>query len=408
MIKDKFPLIIFLAAILAAASVMTEKIMGRNLFYLSALMTVGYALCHAKALRFKKEELILALFLFLMGSSQLLWAYRFPANAAEIYMADVSYVRTGSYLIIGAVMVPLVSAILRLISVGPGKFINAVLLFGFTYLTLYALHFHFFVSDDRLRIGNSATLSAYLYALYTMVTLYALACVNMRYRQYIIFGVIVFSFWVIFLTQTRSVLLFYPAILIYALLNSNFMSKSKMIALCLVSVLLSVVIIEIAFPSIKTRAVDAVTELSEYQSDNNTSLGARLSMWHTGLYEIYRHPTGVSAQQRYDILLQLMQEKEQGNPEGIRNMVYHLHNDLIETMSLQGAISGVILLGLYAAMLFYVHRKRVLSCATMFVCAPVILFGLVDTLFIHDRFIVMFIVCLVICAGLQRVKQAQP
>lgn len=323
-------------------------------------------------------------------------------------MADVSYVRTGSYLIIGAVMVPLVSAILRLISVGPGKFINAVLLFGFTYLTLYALHFHFFVSDDRLRIGNSATLSAYLYALYTMVTLYALACVNMRYRQYIIFGVIVFSFWVIFLTQTRSVLLFYPAILIYALLNSNFMSKSKMIALCLVSVLLSVVIIEIAFPSIKTRAVDAVTELSEYQSDNNTSLGARLSMWHTGLYEIYRHPTGVSAQQRYDILLQLMQEKEQGNPEGIRNMVYHLHNDLIETMSLQGAISGVILLGLYAAMLFYVHRKRVLSCATMFVCAPVILFGLVDTLFIHDRFIVMFIVCLVICAGLQRVKQAQP
>lgn len=56
MIKDKFPLLIFLAAILAAASVMTEKIMGRNLFYLSALMTVGYALCHAKALRFKKKS----------------------------------------------------------------------------------------------------------------------------------------------------------------------------------------------------------------------------------------------------------------------------------------------------------------------------------------------------------------
>ena len=180
-----------------------------------------------------------------------------------------------------------------------------------------------------------------------------------------------------------------------------------MIVLCLVSLLASLVIIEFVFPTIKTRAVDAVTELSEYQSDNNTSLGARLSMWHTGIYEIYRHPGGVSSQQRYEILSQLMQEKEHGNPEGIRNMVYHLHNDLIETMSLQGVFAGVILLGLYAAMIFYVYRKKVLSCAVIFLCAPVILFGSVDTLFIHDRFIVMFITSLIICTGIHRIKQVR-
>lgn len=381
--------------------------MGRNLFYLSAVLSVGYAAFNIKNLRFKKEDAVIALFLFLMGSSQLLWTYRFPANAAEIYMADVSYGRTGIYLIVGAIVVPLVSAIFRMITPSQGRFFNYILLLGFTYLTLYALHFHFFISEDRLRIGNSATLSAYLYAFYTMITLYALACIEMRYRKQMIFAVLVFSFWIIFLTQTRSVLLFYPAILIYALLKSRMMSKSKMIVLCLVSLLASLVIIEFVFPSIKTRAVDAVTELSEYQSDNNTSLGARLSMWHTGIYEIYRHPGGVSSQQRNEVLLQLMQEKEQGNPEGIRNMVYHLHNDLIETMSLQGVFAGVILLGLYAAMIYYVHRKKVLSCAVIFLCAPVILFGSVDTLFIHDRFIVMFITSLIICTGIHRIKQVR-
>ena len=381
--------------------------MGRNLFYLSAVLSVGYAAFNIKNLRFKKEDAVIALFLFLMGSSQLLWTYRFPANAAEIYMADVSYGRTGIYLIVGAIVVPLVSAIFRMITPSQGRFFNYLLLLGFTYLTLYALHFHFFISEDRLRIGNSATLSAYLYAFYTMITLYALACIEMRYRKQIIFAVLVFSFWVIFLTQTRSVLLFYPAILIYALLKSSMMSKSKMIVLCLVSLLAALVIIEFVFPTIKTRAVDAVTELSEYQSDNNTSLGARLSMWHTGIYEIYRHPGGVSSQQRYEILSQLMQEKEHGNPEGIRNMVYHLHNDLIETMSLQGVFAGVILLGLYAAMIFYVYRKKVLSCAVIFLCAPVILFGSVDTLFIHDRFIVMFITSLIICTGIHRIKQVR-
>jgi O-antigen ligase len=102
-----------------------------------------------------------------------------------------------------------------------------------------------------------------------------------------------------------------------------------------------------------------------------------------------------------------MQEKEHGNPEGMRNMVYHLHNDLIETMSLQGVIGGIILLCLYTAMVFYVRRKGILSCGTAFLCAPVILFGSVDSLFIHDRFIVMLITGLIIFAGLSGAKQAR-
>lgn len=322
-------------------------------------------------------------------------------------MADMSYPRSGAYLMIGAVMMLLLPAIVRTTTIQLGKYISYVLLAGFSGLTLYALHYHFFVSGDRLRIDNSATLSAYLYTIYSLLTLYALACAPIRYRNYIASGVVFFSLWIIFLTETRSALLIYPAVLLYALLTGNVMSKKKSALACLVLLVAGLAVIELAFPSLKDRASEAVTEISDYQSDNNTSMGSRLSMWHTGIDEIITHPGGVSSQQRFQILSQLMYEKEQGNPEGLRNIVYHLHNDLIETMSLQGVIGGIFLLALYAAIVLYVYRKASLKCALAFICAPVILFGFVDTLFIHDRFIIMFIVVLAVFTALSPAKRAE-
>ena len=201
--------------------------MGRNLFYLSSVITLIYAVINRKRLTFKKEEMFLSLTLLMLGASQLIWSYRFPGNPAEIYMADVSYPRSGAYLMIGAVMMLLLPAVLRTTAIQYGKSLSYALVAGFSVLTLYALHYHFFVSGDRLRIDNSATLSAYLYTIYSLLTLYALACVNIRYRNYIASGVIFFSLWIIFLTETRSALLIYPAVLLYALLTGNVMSKKK-------------------------------------------------------------------------------------------------------------------------------------------------------------------------------------
>ncbi|EPG8312118.1 O-antigen ligase family protein [Klebsiella aerogenes] len=407
MSKVMSPVTILLLAILSCVFVMPEKIMGRNLFYLSSVITLIYAVINRKRLTFKKEEIFLSLTLLMLGASQLIWSYRFPGNPAEIYMADVSYPRSGAYLMIGAVMMLLLPGVLRTTAIQYGKSLSYVLVAGFSVLTLYALHYHFFVSGDRLRIDNSATLSAYLYTIYSLLTLYALACVNIRYRNYIASGVIFFSLWIIFLTETRSALLIYPAVLLYALLTGNVMSKKKSALACLMLLVAGLAVIELAFPSLKDRASEAVTEISDYQSDNNTSMGSRLSMWHTGIYEIIAHPGGVSSQQRFQILSQLMYEKEQGNPEGLRNIVYHLHNDLIETMSLQGVIGGLFLLALYGAMLLYVYRKATLKCALAFIGAPVILFGCVDTLFIHDRFIIMFIVALAVFTALSPEKSAE-
>ncbi|MDF7679633.1 O-antigen ligase family protein [Enterobacteriaceae bacterium ESL0689] len=363
-------------------------------------MTLIYAIANRKSLSFKSEEIILALTFFLLGASQLIWSYRFPADPEQVYMADIGYPRSGTYLIIGALVMLFLPPLLRKIPVQHKVIIGYAMVIGFLFLTLYALHYHFFISAGRLRIKNSATLSAYLYTMYSLLTLYTLFCLKIKYRRYIIGGVILASLWIIILTETRSALLLYPAILCCCLLSHYRRLKKEVLGICFISLLAGIVIIRSTFPALEGRLTETVSEIADYQHDNNTSLGSRLSMWHTGIEEIIMHPGGVSTQQRVDIISQLMHEKEKGNPEGLRNIVYHLHNDLIDTISLQGVVGGIVLLTLYIAMIIYIQRKAVVKAATALIAAPVILFGLSDTLFIHDRFIIMFISILAIFTAL--------
>ena len=64
------PVTILLLAILSCVFVMPEKIMGRNLFYLSSVITLIYAVINRKRLTFKKEEMFLSLTLLMLGASQ--------------------------------------------------------------------------------------------------------------------------------------------------------------------------------------------------------------------------------------------------------------------------------------------------------------------------------------------------
>lgn len=130
-------------------------------------------------------------------------------------------------------------------------------------------------------------------------------------------------------------------------------------------------------------------------------------MWRTGLMEIYNNPTGVSSQQRYVLMSKLIQEKERGNREALRNLVYHLHNDLIDTMSLQGVFAGIMLIGVYLSLIFYIYKKQIVSCGAVMLCSPIFFFGAVDCLFIHDQFIIMFITSLVIFAGISQVTKLE-
>ncbi|MGA6460655.1 O-antigen ligase family protein, partial [Klebsiella sp. K794] len=204
---------------------------------------------------------------------------------------------------------------------------------------------------------------------------------------------------ILILTETRSALIVYPVILLYILFNKYAVAKWKALSICALSFILFSLMIGVFSPNVYKRASEIITDITLYQQNNNTSIGARLTMWYSGINEIITHPGGVSAKERYQILADFINKKENGNPEALRNIPYHLHNDLIETMSLQGAASGLFLFFFYITLIYYMTRKKP-SYAALFLCLPVLFFGTVDSLFIHVRFVIMLIGWLIIYTGL--------
>jgi O-antigen ligase len=163
----------------------------------------------------------------------------------------------------------------------------------------------------------------------------------------------------------------YPVILLYILFNKYAVAKWKALSICALSFILFSLMIGVFSPNVYKRASEIITDITLYQQNNNTSIGARLTMWYSGINEIITHPGGVSAKERYQILADFINKKENGNPEALRNIPYHLHNDLIETMSLQELPAACFYFFLYNAYLLH-DKKETILCRFISMFAGII------------------------------------
>ncbi|MEE8747768.1 MAG: O-antigen ligase family protein [Rahnella inusitata] len=124
------------------------------------------------------------------------------------------------------------------------------------------------------------------------------------------------------------------------------------------------------------------TEITSYnQGDRNTSVGARFSMWRAGIDVFKQHPLGQSADSRNALATTFINQNEGGNPEAIRNLQFHLHNDIIDTLSLQGIFGGIIMLLFFAVLLLYPFKLVPKGYEFLLLSVPVIYFSQGDTQF---------------------------
>ena len=163
MIKEKYINFVLLLAVISNSIIIPEQLLGRNIFYIYSSVVIIGSFFYFKKLRITRQDLILGAAIFLIGASQLLWSWRFPSHLTEIYRADTNYPKTGTYLIIGSVVISLFPAFMRLSGTGQQKKTTYYLLFGFITLTLYAVYCKIIAPGERLRINTSSTLSAALY-----------------------------------------------------------------------------------------------------------------------------------------------------------------------------------------------------------------------------------------------------
>lgn len=142
------------------------------------------------------------------------------------------------------------------------------------------------------------------------------------------------------------------------------------------------------------------SEWSRYGTDNNSSIGARISLWKAGLLSQTPPLWGQTVELRYAHLQTYLKTREAGNPEALRAIRYHLHNEFIDTLSLRGVLAAAILLGFYLATVNLAVAAR--SFGLLALGLTLILYGLSDVV-LHQR-----LACLMVFLALALVLATLP
>ncbi|MGK3126758.1 O-antigen ligase family protein [Candidatus Pantoea formicae] len=307
------------------------------------------------------------------------------------YIVDENYYYSSLRLLMGVVVFYYLSQKKKSFNYRELLFSGALILVGFTVVSFQGVYLHNQNPVNRLEIKTVATTVAYVYAIQAFAAIYVLSLFKGRFAAIAIILAILLSFYVLLLTETRSVILTYPVIVFI------FFMQKKLINIKVISGMLAILTLIIIFNhqpfyNAFSRVTSTLNEVNDYNNNNgNTSLGSRFSLWKAGLNAFELHPLGQSADQRFIEVKNYIDTHEYQNPEALRAMSSHMHNDVIDTLSLRG-LWGVVLLIFLLFSFAYVSLKKYhdFSCATLLIL-PHVIYGLTDTLFIDLRCVTVLI-----------------
>lgn len=246
-------------------------------------------------------------------------------------------------------------------------------------------------SDERILLGiNRATLTAYAYSSLTLAFSALMAfTIKKKYKYLLQSFVLIVSTYVIFLTQTRAAMFIHPALGLLLLLA--WMYKDKVLNLkMLVISFLSLIIVMVANSDIIIKRYDStMREIKEYNRGNdNTSLGARFSMWKFGIIAFSDSPFGQSESHRNDEITKYLQNANEKSG-ATQFLKVHLHNEFIQYASIFGVFGVITLLLFFFILIFKVSQPSVIGpvgISTM----TIFLYGATDVLLTSIELIVIF------------------
>lgn len=167
---------------------------------------------------------------------------------------------------------------------------------------------------------------------------------------------------------------------------------------------------------VRERLTAVSEELNLYRSGNpNSSVGARLEMWHGAWLMFVEHPlTGVGRANYNDGLKTMI---ERGKVDPAMAQYQHAHNEILHAMATQGLPGLAALLCLYGAPLLFFKRQlacqglhRPYALAGLLLCLAYIDFGLTQVMFSHHvpSVFYAFTICTLAGICLQQRAQWQP
>jgi O-antigen ligase len=387
-INIRLPAIILALICVSFITALNASTICRNALFLAFVFSV-FGICKDRV-HFSKNYSFYLLFAIALYSLSLILHGQFFKSTIN-YIIDENYYYASLRLLMGTVVFYYLAQKKDSFSYRELFFSGMLILVGFTIVSLQGIYLHSQNPGNRLEIKTVATTVAYVYSIQAFAAIYVLSQFKSRFTAIATILAVFVGFYVLLLTETRSVILTYPVIIFIFLLQKKLINI-KIIATMLAIFTLFIIFNHQPFYNAFSRVTSTLTEVNDYNNNNgNTSLGSRFSLWKAGLNAFELHPLGQSADQRFIEVKNYIDTHEYQNPEALRAMSSHMHNDLIDTLSLRGVWGALLLIVLLFSLIYVSLRSyHDLSCATLLLL-PHVIFGLTDTLFIDLRCVTVLI-----------------
>ncbi|MEG5550194.1 O-antigen ligase family protein [Enterobacter wuhouensis] len=332
---------------------------------------------------FRKNDVFwLCLVLLVIGICDLVWYRMYKAETAAInsYRA---YLEVGKICLFGAFSL-FVFVNRNELKIGNNKIHLLLAAVLQVMILIYAGYQHFFLETKRVTLslagGADATGAAYTISFISFYTILVLQHSSSKWKELFILGHFFTTFLVLVTTETRAAILAYPVIFFGLLVVKLYKEKHipwKGVAVFLIALLAGAFMMK---DNLQQRYNDLNRDITAYDNNNSvTSVGARFAMWETGLAAAKNNYFWQSTDERNAIISAVV-KKDPSLRGALLFMRGHLHNEVVETLSLKGP-SGLVLYILFIISLAWYALKKRKSVILFAFLVSLIMFGLSGVMF---------------------------
>ncbi len=204
--------------------------------------------------------------------------------------------------------------------------------------------------------------------------------------------VAVCGFIFVWLTDTRSVLVLLTLYCIWYV-GKSFPSCPRNIRLLIILTLSMVVLGCLYHFNVANRLFSTYFEIVQYfNGQPNTSMGGRFSMWKGSIFAILESPWSNGIGERYFYLQQYVMLNEYSNRAALEAMLYHVHNEYLDALSLKGIKGLLVMLLLFSSGVLMAVKDKIISGDFAFFLLLIMIYCLFDSFFIHPDLVMLFCV----------------
>lgn len=346
-------LVLFIFLVALAALPFAEHI-SNKLLPVAGIISCLCVITNPRSYFKKSPVLIVFISLVALGLINLIWATIFKGHSTEFLNAYRGPMEFGKVALFSSFvfLALLTNDQDEVRKVNKLWFISAAFLSQLLFFSFGAWQY-FFLHMERVEFATKfATTASYIFMFATIFTAILILKIDGKYRNLFFVLNLFIGFSTVLMTGTRGAILVLPVLYLFIIILHCVLTKKINYKLIALSVIVFIGV-SLCFKNvIETRADNLNQDMSSYsQNDSDSSVGARLAMYESGLrtYAFW----GQSLETRSEKIHALAKEEPRiGGALLFINA--HLHNDIIEALSTRGIPGVLLIIFFYLAFAYYI------------------------------------------------------